>query len=178
MKKLTMLFALSVCACQTYAQAPASVPVPNPITSGNKAIYSMIFSDVLKSAEQVSEADYSFKPTPDVRSFGALIGHIADAQYEFCGPVLADGTKSPGVEKTKTSKADLIQALKDSFAYCGKAYEGMTDVKGTEIIGFAGFKTPKLVMLSFNTAHMDEHYGNLVTYMRMKGMVPPTSQGR
>ena len=171
MNKLVFLLALSVCAAPTFAQAPS-----DPLSKGTKVLFDMMKNNVLKSAEEMPEANYSFKPTPDVRSFGELIGHIADAQYEFCGPVAADGVKAPDVEKSKTSKADLIQGLKDGFAYCDKAYDAMTDAKATDTVPFFGRKAPKLVVLEMNVAHTDEHYGNLVTYLRMKGLVPPSSQ--
>jgi uncharacterized damage-inducible protein DinB len=124
------------------------------------------------------EENYSFKPTPDVRSFGQLLGHVADAQYMFCAAVL--GTKSPslGIEKSKTSKADLVQALKDAFAYCDKAYDGLTDAQAAETVKFFGGDQAKATVLSFNTAHNSEHYGNIVTYLRLKSLVPPSSERR
>jgi uncharacterized damage-inducible protein DinB len=172
MKPLTLSFVIIGCACASFAQSA------NPITNSDKAIYVLVMSNVLKAADQMPESDYSFKASPDVRNFGQLIGHIADGQYEFCGPAIGDETKRPGVEKTKTSKAELVQALKDAYAYCGRAYEGMTDAKGSETVRFGGFQVARLSLLGFNTAHTDEHYGNIVTYMRMKGMVPPSSQPR
>ena len=80
------------------------------------------------------------------------------------------------IEKTKTTKADLQKALADSFSACDAAYAAMTDAKGAEIVKFFGREQPKLAILSFNTAHDFEHYGNLVTYMRIKGIVPPSSE--
>ncbi|MCU1259327.1 MAG: hypothetical protein JWO80_2212 [Bryobacterales bacterium] len=139
-------------------------------------VYNMVKSTILRAAEKMPEANYSFKPTPDVRSFGQLIGHIADGQYEFCAPVLGDKTEHPSIEKTVTSKAALVESLKTAFAYCDKAYSAMTDAQGGEIIEFFGHQSPKLTILSFNTAHNDEHYGNIVTYMRLKGLVPPSSE--
>jgi uncharacterized damage-inducible protein DinB len=132
-----------------------------------------------RSADKVSEADYAFKPTKDVRSFGQILGHVADAQYAFCSAV--SGEKSPAtgsVEKTKTTKADLVAALKDAFAYCDKVYEGMTDASAAQSIKFFGRDTTKLGILAFNNMHDMEHYGNLVTYMRLKNIVPPSSEPR
>jgi uncharacterized damage-inducible protein DinB len=172
MKPLILLPVIFGFACAGFAETP------NPITNSDKAIYVLVMSNVLKAAEQMPEADYAFKAAPDVRSFGQLIGHLADGQYEFCGPAIGDQTKRPSVEKTKTTKADLVQALKDAYGYCGKAYEGMTDAKGAETVAFARFQVARLSLLGFNTAHTDEHYGNIATYMRMKGMVPPSSQPR
>jgi len=113
-----------------------------------------------------------------VRSFGQLVGHIADAQYLFCSPVLGKPNPAPGVEKSKAAKADLVQALKDAFTYCDQAYDGMTDAQTAALVKFFGADQAKVTVLSFNTAHNNEHYGNIVTYMRMKGLVPPSSERR
>jgi uncharacterized damage-inducible protein DinB len=133
---------------------------------------------VLKSAQEMPEENYSFKPVPTVRSFGQLVAHVADAQYEFCGPIAGDTSRKPGsIEKTVTSKAALIQALQEAYAYCDKAISGMTDAQGTEMVSFFGRNAPKLSLFNFNVAHNMEHYGNMVTYLRIKGLVPPSSQG-
>ena len=148
----------------------------NPLSTFNKRFYERTKTSLLRSAEKVPEADYAFQPTPEVRTFGQILGHVADAQYLFCS--IALGEKNPGlnIEKTKTSKADLTAALKDAFAYCDKAYDSMTDATGTQMVKFFGNDAPKLGLLSVNNAHNMEHYGNLVTYMRIKGIVPPTSE--
>ncbi len=171
MKLSVSLATVCLLAVPAFSQSPA-----NPISSGAKYMYGMTKDNVLKSAEEMPEANYSFKPVSTVRSFGELVGHVADAQYEFCAPVLGDGAKSPGIEKSKTSKADLIQALKEAFAYCDKAYDGLTDAHAADMIKFFGHDAAKLTILDFNSAHNDEHYGNMVTYLRIKGLVPPSSQ--
>lgn len=171
MKKLVMCTAIAGLGMQIHAQSGS-----NPLSTSEKYVYAMVKDNVLKAAEEMPEENYAFKPTPEVRSFGQLIGHVADAQYEFCSPVLGDGTKPPDVEKNKSSKADLIQALKTAFAYCDTAYNGMTDAQAAQIVKFFGRDSPKLTILSYNIAHTDEHYGNIVTYLRMKGLVPPSSQ--
>jgi len=150
----------------------------NPIAGGQKFLYTMTKNNIIKSAEKMPEENYSFKPTPDVRSFGQLLGHVADAQYLFCSPVLGKPNPAPGVEKSKTAKADLMQALKDAFAFCDQAYDGTTDAQAAEIVKFFGNDQAKVTVLSFNTVHNNEHYGNLVTYLRMKGLVPPSSERR
>jgi len=160
---------------QDKPQMPASASA-NPITASEKGLYSFISGSVVSAAQKMPEEDYSFKPTPEVRTFGQLVGHVADANYMFCS--LASGEPNPAknVEKTKTSKADLVAAVKDAVAYCNKAFDGMTDAKGSELGKFRGFDMAKLTLFSLNTAHTDEHYGNMVTYMRLKGLVPPTSE--
>lgn len=159
-------------------QAPqAQSAPPNPITSSDRGLYSFVSGAVIAAAQKMPEENYSFKPTPEVRNFGQLVGHVADAQYMFCS--LASGEPNPSkgsIEKTKTSKADLVTAVKDAVAYCNKTFDGMTDAKGSEMVKFMNYNLAKLTVLSLNTAHADEHYGNMVTYLRIKGIVPPTSE--
>jgi uncharacterized damage-inducible protein DinB len=147
----------------------------NPISGGQKFLHNMAKNNIIRAAEKMSEENYSFKAAPDVRSFGQLVGHVADAQYLFCSPVLGKPNPAPGIEKSKTAKADLVQALKDAFAYCDSAYDGLTDAQAGATVKFFGAEQAKTTVLSFNTAHNNEHYGNMVTYMLMKGLVPPSS---
>ncbi len=156
----------------------AVVHAQNPMVAGQKFLHDMVKNNILRSAEKMPEENYSFRPVPEVRSFGQLLGHIADAQYLFCSAVLGKPNPAPGIEKTKTSKADLIQALNDAFAYCDSAYAGLTDAALAETVKFFGREQAKATVLSFNTAHNNEHYGNIVTYLRMKGIVPPSSERR
>jgi len=160
---------------QDKAQAPAAPPA-NPITASEKGVYGFISGAVVKAAEKMPEENYSFKPTPEVRSFGQLVGHVADAQYGFCAEAMGEANPMKNFEKTKTAKADLVAGLKDAVAFCGKAFDSMTDAKGAEMVKLFNFNLAKLTVLSVNTAHLDEHYGNMVTYMRLKGIVPPTSE--
>lgn len=169
---------LAISAQQT-PTAPAASPA-NPISASEAGIYGFISGNVVRAAEEMPEENYSFKPTPEVRSFGQLVGHEADASYMFCS--LASGEANPGggssVEKTKTSKADLVAALKGAVGYCTKVYGAMTDTQGATMTKFMNLNLARLSVLSINTAHTDEHYGNMVTYLRMKGLVPPSSQSQ
>ena len=148
----------------------------NPLTSWNKIAYARLKNILARSAEKMAEENYSFKPVDTVRSYGQIVGHLADAQYLFCS--LALGEKNPGldIEHTKTSKADLIAALNTAFAYCDKAYDSMTDASATQTIKLFGNDAPRMSALIVNNMHNMEHYGNLVTYMRVKGIVPPSSE--
>jgi uncharacterized damage-inducible protein DinB len=170
----TLLVALALAA--PAAQPPAASPMVSSIRSS----YEVVKGYILKAADQVSEENYAFKATPDVRSLGQLFGHIADANFGICGA--ASGTKEgamSGIEKSKTTKKDLVAALQASFKFCDAAFDGMTDAKGAETVKFMlpGTST-RLSVLAFNAMHDWEHYGNIVTYMRLKGMVPPSSAGR
>jgi uncharacterized damage-inducible protein DinB len=162
---------------QEKPQAPATPPA-DPISLSERGLYSFISSAVVRAAEKMPEVNYSFKPTPEVRSFGQLVGHEADAANMFCSMVSGEPNPGKDIEKTKTSKADLVAALKDAVAYCNKTYASMTDAKGSEMTKFMSFNLAKLTLLSLNTAHTDEHYGNMVTYLRLKGIVPPTSESQ
>ena len=160
---------------QEKSQAPAAPPA-NPITASEKGVYSFVSNAVIGAAQKMPEENYSFKPTPEVRSFGQLVGHVADASYMFCSQAVGEADPVKDIEKTKTSKADLVAAVQGAAAYCNKAFDGMTDAKGSEMVKFRNFDMARLTLLSLNTAHTDEHYGNMVTYLRIKGIVPPTSE--
>ena len=155
---------------------PASAFAQNPFTDAVKAQLAQIKNPVVRTAEKVPEDLYAFKPTPEVRSLGQLIGHIADGNFGICGA--ASGMKPPmsGVEKSTTAKAALQKALAASFEFCEQALASMDDKKGAETVKtFLGVQ-PRLGVLAFNNSHVNEHYGNLVTYMRLKGIVPPSSE--
>jgi uncharacterized damage-inducible protein DinB len=148
----------------------------NPLTANVKIQLGALTGFVIRSAEKVPEDLYSFRATPDVRSMGQLFGHIADALFSMCST--AGGAKPPrtGIEKTVSAKPALIEALKEGVAYCNTVINGMTDQKGTETVPFYFGPTPRLSVLYFAVTHTYEHYGNLVTYMRLKNIVPPSSE--
>ena len=171
---LCLLVSAVVVSAQDKPAAPASPA--NPLSTFNKMIYAHEKDLLMRSAEKMSDENYGFKPVDTVRSYGQIIGHVADAQYLFCSIALGEKNPAPKVEQTKTSKADLTAALKDAFAYCDKAYDGMTDAAGNEMVKLFGNDAPKMGALEINNMHNLEHYGNLVTYMRLKGIVPPSSE--
>ena len=173
-KSLCFLFATLAAPVAVLAQASAPAP-ENPISESEKRVYAMLSSVVVAAAEKMPEESYSFKPTPEVRTFGQLVGHLADSNYFFCSTVGGEKPASDA-EKTKTKKADLVAALKEAVAYCNKTYAGMTDAKGSQMMKMMGFDMAKLTVLAGNFAHNYEHYGNMVTYMRIRGIVPPTSE--
>ncbi len=171
---LTFLLTVVVGAQEPRPAAPA--PSLNPLVEHTKSLYGGAKHILIGSAEKMPEKHYSFKPAKVVRTYGEIIGHVADSQYAFCSSVRGDKNPAPKIEKTKTTKADLVAALKEAFAYCDKAYDGMTDASATQMVKLFGGDAPKLGVLSVNSLHSVEHYGNLVTYMRLKGIVPPSSE--
>lgn len=172
-----LFFAIFAAPVMVLAQASTSAPAPaNPISASQSKMYSMLSGVVVAAASKMPEANYSFKPSADVRSFGQLVGHLADSQYYFCSSAAGETEPASSAEKTKTSKDDLIAALKSSVAYCSKVYAAMTDAKGAEMAKMMNMDFARLTVLSANTAHDYEHYGNMATYMRIKGIVPPSSE--
>ncbi len=147
----------------------------NPLSAWNKRAQAQVKDWLLRSAEKMPEENYGFKPADAVRSYGQIVGHVADMQYIFCSSVLGEKNPAPRVEKTKTTKAELIAALKEAFGYCDKAYDSLTDATAGQTVKHYGNDMPKLFLLSTNVAHTALHYGNLVTYMRLKNIVPPSS---
>jgi uncharacterized damage-inducible protein DinB len=138
--------------------------------------WGIVKNNFLKAAKKMDESKYSYKASPEVRTFGGFIGHVADANYNFCGQVLGE-KKAVNAEKTMTKKDDLVAALEGSIAFCDKAY-ALTDEEAMKKIKFFGGDRTKAGVLFFNNMHDYEHYGNLVTYMRANGIVPPSSEGR
>ena len=180
-RNLTLLFAiLAAVPVASFAQGAAATAqtTANPISTSQGKMYTMLSGVVVAAAEKMPEENYSFKPTPDVRSFGQLVGHLADSQYYFCSLATDDVKPPAGIEKNKASKADLVAALKEAIAYCSKSYAGMTDAKGAEMVKLMNTDFARMTTLSANIAHIYEHYGNMSTYMRLKGIVPPTSEKR
>jgi len=171
MRRRVVMAALAVTAMATPAAAQGAPDV------SMKGQYEMVKGWITKSAAMMPEADYSFKPTPQVRSFGQVLGHIANAVGMIC--VAPTGAKSPlaGDAEKLASKAEITKALADAFDACDKAWAGVTPSSNTEMVDFFGKSQTRMAVIAFNTSHAFEHYGNLVTYLRLKNLVPPSSQG-
>ena len=158
--------------------AAAAANAENPISNDTKMVWGIANNDIVKAAEKMPEESYAFKPSHDVRSFAQLVGHASDAAYMFCSAANSEQKAPMNIEKEKSSKADLVAAAKAAVAYCNAIYSGMTDAKGAEMVKFFGGDRTRLGVLNFNNAHTMEHYGNMVTYMRIRGIVPPSSEPR
>ena len=170
------LSSLLLAALLATAASAAFAQPANPLTANAKVQLAALTGFVIRSAEKVPEDLYAFRPTPDVRTMGQLYGHVADALFAMCAT--AAGSKPPrtGIEKTVSAKPELVAALKEGVSYCNTVFDGMTDQKGVETVPFYFGPTPRLSVLYFTVTHTYEHYGNLVTYMRLKNIVPPSSE--
>lgn len=152
-----------------------------PISDAVRKQWESAKKNIHDSAD-VPEPVYSYSPVPGtVRTFGQIVAHVAGANYEFCSA--AKGEKTPKAEDAFDSlatKAAIVKAFEESAVYCDAVFKGLTDRTAAEAIDmpFGGGKGTRVAALLGNISHLNEHYGNLVTYMRLKGIVPPTSRGR
>jgi uncharacterized damage-inducible protein DinB len=151
------------------AQQPPAVAGAAKMAAGNA------YNLLIRSAEKMPEGDFGFKPVDGVRSFGQILGHAADANYMFCSAVKGETNPAPGIEKNKTTKADIVAALKAGKEYCDAALADLTE---TKMVKRGEREVPALNLVNSMYGHTMEHYGNLVTYMRIKGQVPPSSEPR
>jgi uncharacterized damage-inducible protein DinB len=171
---------------QTPAAAPAQAPAPqaapvappaHPLSATLKGMWDGLKLNLVQSADKMPEADYAFQPTKDVRTFGQMIAHVANSSFSYCARAKGeDNPNKEDFEKTKTAKADLVKALNDAVTYCDGVYGGMTDAAAMELVKAGQNLVPKARFLITNISHDNEHYGNLVTYMRLKGLVPPSTE--
>ena len=163
-----------------FAFSVTTAAAQNPVSDSLRSSWDGAKRNIKESAEQMTEANYSFKPSPDVRSFGEILAHVAGASYMFCAA--AKGEKSPfaeeAFEKTATTKAAIVKVTNDAIAYCDGAYAAATDATLGQMVAnpFGSGQVPRANPLIGQIGHNNEHYGNLITYFRIKGMVPPSSR--
>jgi hypothetical protein len=166
----TFLITIAAAAAAFSLQAQTA-----PLIGEAKQAYTGIKNNLMKAAEKMPEENYGFKPVAEIRSFGQEVAHVADAQIRNCSALNGDA-KTPGAA-SKTAKADLVAALKESFAECDKAFDGTTEANAMEMTKGARPRT-RIGVLIGNTTHDNEMYGAMAVYMRLKGIVPPSSEGR
>ena len=170
----------SVLAAQTSDGGVAAALSPSTAASVTN-MHMTIRRNLIEAAEAMPAGDFAFKPTPQVRSFAELIGHVATANYLFCS--VAKGEPMPtkdNFEKTVTDKAGAVKALGAALTYCDAAYKETTDANANNAvklpaIGASGGQSTRALVLMFNTTHNNEHYGNVVLYLRLKNIVPPST---
>lgn len=178
--RVTILFTFTLASIAGAAAAAAQEMAHQHHSAAGIAsiqpLYERVKDLYTRSAEQSPESFFAYRPTASVRTFAEMLGHVINEHYLFCASALGeDDPNTTDFEKT-TSKAELTKALAASFAYCDRAY-AMAESKAMEEASLFGQTGSRLWVLIFNVTHDSEHYGNIVTYMRMNGMVPPSSQG-
>lgn len=173
----SMLIAVGLAMILVSPAAAQTTPGGGKFSGLVKISWDNIKKNVAESATDMPENEYGFKPTPQVRTFGQIVGHLINEHYLMCSA--AKGEKSPIGDKDfekVTAKAELVKALNESIAYCDQAYAGMTDAKAFEPVKMFDQEYSRLGALVLNVTHDSEHYGNFITYMRIKGLTPPSSK--
>jgi uncharacterized damage-inducible protein DinB len=165
-----------ICVAALSAQSNAQ---NNPISTDARQSYALVKDSLLKAADRMPAEDYSFRTVPQVRTFGEMIAHLADAQLLMCQVVTGEKTTANAkFSPAKNAKADLVASLKASFAYCDPVYASMTDAAGIAPVKWFRWDMTKLGLLNWNIAHDNEMYGIIGAFLRIKGLVPPSSEGR
>lgn len=168
---------VTVSVCGTLAQTPAALPTGLArVALGARQRYDVIKRDIAEAAQAVPEQDYGFKPTPQVRSFGELVGHAADVNAFYCAIAAgANPNWSDATEKGVKTKADLIAALNDATAKCDAVIQQTSEANALSLVPAGQRDQMRIMVILDNVAHLNEHYGNIVTYMRLKNHVPPST---
>ncbi len=162
-------------AQQATATPPAAPPcTENCLSKEVQTNYARVKANIVKSADKTPAEDYSYKPTPDIRTFARILNHVTEAQSRICSSI--NQTRVADTPPETADKATIVAALNASFAECDKAYATTTDANMTAVIDAGPFKRSRLGLLWGNVAHDNEQYAELATYMRLKGLVPPSSE--
>ena len=160
--------------------AAAQTPSANPISDGIRGQWNGAKRNIQQSAELMSAENYDYRPVDGVRTFGELLAHVAGANYAICAAAKPEKTPfaENDFEKTATTRPAIIKATADAIAYCDAVYAALTDATAGQMIKspFGANQIPRTAALVMNIGHVNEHYGNMVTYLRMNGIVPPSSR--
>lgn len=164
----------AACALLLAAALPAAAQ-SKALAESLGRMHAGVARNVVEAAEAMPEAEFAYQPTKDVRSFGALVGHVANSNYSYCSRAKGDSSPNTTDFEKVTSKAELVAGLKAAVAYCDAVFAAQTDASMSELIAMGRNQAPRGMVLVQNISHNNEHYGNIVTYMRIKGHVPPSS---
>ena len=163
---------LAIAGSTLSAQSPT--PTTGPASEVLRS-YSTLKPNVIKAAEKMPEADFQFKPVEDIRTFARVVNHVTEAQFRVCGAL--NGSKDIAKPPADTAdKATIVAALKASYDECDKAYGALTDSNIVEMVTLGQNKRSRIGMAWGNVSHDNEQYAELSTYLRLKGIAPPTSE--
>lgn len=167
-------YSVAICLAAIFGAVAIEAQTAGDTAAEVKQAYTSVKHNILRSADKVPDDAYAFKPTPEVRSFAEVLDHIADSQMRTCAAVA--GEHKAGGAAGKTAKTDVIAALNEAFSECDKAYESLTDANASEAIKTARGQRTRLGALVGNLSHDNEQYGIMTVYMRLKGIVPASSE--
>jgi uncharacterized damage-inducible protein DinB len=173
MKRSLLAAALMVLA----AAGPRAQTTSPYIGEIKRYYYEAVKRNLTAMIEKMPEEQFSFRPVPEVRSFGESVAHVADAQARNCNLASGAGSKTLDADKKKT-KAELLATIKESFAICDAAFAALTDARASEMVtmGQSNFQLSKLSLLVSMISHSNEQHGYMAMYLRLKGIVPPSTE--
>ena len=172
--KRSMLAAALVCLAAAGPRAQTTSPFLSEL---KRYYYEAVKRNLSAMVEKMPEEHFAFRPVPEIRSFGESVAHVAEAQARNCSLVSGGGSKPLDADKKKT-KAELLAALKESFAICDSTFAALTDAQANDMVkmGQSGFQLTKLSLLVSMISHSNEQHGYLAVYLRLKGFVPPSTE--
>ena len=184
MRKFLQILLLPALGLPAFAQAPPPAQ-DNPLSTWLRNAYTNNRNTIVRTAEKMPEENYDMRPgaQPEVRTFGQQVAHVATYNFLWCSQAKGEKNPSPGNLEKLTGKAEIVKVLNDAFAYCEGAYSALTDASGAQVIDITqenGRQTRnlRLGLLTLNYGHNNEIYGSMVTYLRIKNIVPPASEPR
>jgi uncharacterized damage-inducible protein DinB len=175
------LASLSAPALAQTTDAPYDAALSTSLATMAKTMHATIRRNLAEAAEAMTADEYAFRPQPEMRTFAQLVGHVINANFYFCAQATGQATPSPTNHEQLTDKAALVKALNESLALCDQAYAATTDENFMQAVGVRPLRgqtpvpTRRGAVLMFNVTHNNEHYGNMVVYLRLKGHVPPST---
>jgi uncharacterized damage-inducible protein DinB len=149
----------------------------SPALDGARNLHEMVRDYLMTTANESSESLLAYRPTDEVRSLGEMLGHVGNASFAFCSTALGESSPATGDLEAVATKAELVSGLRAAFDYCDRAYREPTAAQLAEEVNLFGMTGSRIWVLMFNATHNWEHYGNIVTYLRLNGIVPPSSRG-
>lgn len=183
MKLKRTQFAVAAAAIMTMTQlASGQAPAGSQATANSpatevQAAYSRVKANIIKAAEKMPPENYTYQPTPDIRTYARVVNHVTEAQSHSCGAMNGVAPNdSPKTPPETADKAAIVEALKASFAECDKAYAALTDANMAEMLQAGPTKRSRIGLSWGNVSHDNEQYATLALYLRLKGLVPPSSE--
>jgi len=176
---LVFAFFLIMASIASAQQAPAAGGGQTiGLASGLQRAYAGIKANLTEAAEKLADADYTYRPSPEIRPYGGQFAHTANSQFNACAA--AKGEPNPNgtanLEQTKTTRADIVKALNDSFAYCDPVFAALTDQSALELVRQGQNQVARGSVLANLIAHSNEEYGVITVYLRTKNLVPPSTE--
>ncbi|MDR1990871.1 MAG: DinB family protein [Acidobacteriaceae bacterium] len=179
MRSLSLTAGMLLVASAAIAQPPPAGQQFTLTANLNRA-YSGLKLNFTEMADKMSDADYAFKPgtAPELRNFGQLLGHLANAQYGSCAAMLGQPNPNQGhnLETELKTKAEFVKAMNDSFALCDRAFAALSEQNKDEMVAQGQGQISRGALLANVAIHGNEMYGTASVYMRAKGLVPPSTE--